>query len=212
MKVLVACEYSGVVRDAFIEKGHDAMSCDMLPTEKAGPHYQGDIMDIINDEWDLMIAHPPCTYLTVTGNKWFYHPEDKHLPTNMRRPHPRFPDRKKQRQDAIDFFINLAGAAINKIALENPVGAISTHWRKPDQYIHPYYFGEPHSKKTGLWLKGLPPLTPTNEVEPQWYIYKDGRRDPLWHVETMKLEPHERMKARSKTFKGIATAMADQWG
>ncbi len=148
-----------------------------------------------------MIAHPPCTYLTVTGNKWFK-PEFK----------DRFPTREQDRKDAIDFYIKLAEAPIDKICIENPVGIMSSIYKKPTQYIHPYYFGEPHSKKTGLLLKNLEPLKPTNIVEPQFYVYKDGRRDPLWHVETMKLPHLERMKARSKTFQGIADAMAEQWG
>ena len=212
MKILIACEESGTVRDAFVAKGHDVMSCDVLPSRTKGPHYRGDVFDIINDGWDMMIAHPPCTYLTVTGNKWFHHPEDKHLPVEERRPHPRFPDRQRQKQEAFKFFMALVDVPIDKIAIENPVGVVSTLWRKPDQYVHPYYFGDPHSKKTGLWLKGLPLLEPTKMVEPEWYIYKDGRRDPLWHVETLRLPPEERTKARSKTFQGMASAMAEQWG
>ena len=148
-----------------------------------------------------MIAHPPCTYLTLTGNKW--------MKAEFRQ---RFPEREKQRREAIDFFMALANAPIEKIAIENPVGIMSTAWRKPEQYIHPYYFGDPHPKKTGLWLKNLPPLLATNMVQPNFYHYKDGRRDGLWHVETMKLPPLERMKARSRTFQGIAEAMAMQWG
>ncbi len=212
MKILIACEESGTVRDAFIAKGHDAMSCDIIPSRKPRPHYQGNVFDILNDGWDMMIAHPPCTYLTVTGNKWFYNPADKNLAIELRRPHPRFPNRRQQREEAVDFFMALAQAPIDKICIENPAGIISTWWRKPDQYIHPYYFGDPHSKRTGLWLKGLQPLTPTKMVEPEWYIYKNGKRDPLWHVETMKLSAEERTKERSKTFQGIADAMADQWG
>ena len=201
MKVLIACEFSGTVRDAFTKKGWDATSCDLLPTETEGKHYQGNVFDIINDDWDLMIAHPPCTYLTVTGNKWMK-PEFEE----------RFPTRKQDRLDAIDFFMALAIVNIPKICLENPVGIMSTVWKKPEQYIQPYHFGEPHSKRTGLWLKGLPLLNPTKTVEPLMYTYKDGRKDPLWHVESLKLPPLERMKVRSKTFQGIADAMADQWG
>lgn len=201
MKVLIACEYSGTVRDAFTKKGWDATSCDLLPTDTPGNHYQGDVFDIIEDGWDLMIAHPPCTYLTVTGNKWMK-PEFE----------PRFPTRKQDRLDAIDFFMALANANIPKICLENPVGIMSTAWKKPEQYIQPYHFGETHSKRTGLWLKNLPLLRPTKTVEPLIYTYKDGRKDPLWHVESLKLPPLERMKVRSKTFQGIADAMAEQWG
>ena len=206
MKVLIGCESSGTVRDAFIKAGHDATSCDLLPTDSVGgPHYQGSIFDLLDKDntngWDLMIGHPPCTYLTVTGNRWFK-PEYK----------DRFPDREKNRQDAIAFFVSMFECSIPLICLENPVGILSTAWRKPTQYIHPWQFGDPHSKRTGLWLKGLPNLVPTKIVEPQFHIYKDGRKDPIWHFESMKMPPLERMKYRSKTFQGIADAMANQWG
>lgn len=205
MKILVACEYSGTVRDAFLKAGHEAISCDLLPTDVPGPHYQGSVFDLIDDRnnngWDLMIAHPPCTYLTVTGNKWFK-PEFK----------DRFPDRHKQREEALDFFKRLFECNINRICLENPVGVVSTLYRKPTQYVQPWQFGDPHSKRTGLWLKNLPELVPTKIVEPQFYTYKDGRKDPIWHVESMRMKPLERMKYRSKTFQGIADAMAKQWG
>lgn len=201
MKILVACEYSGVVRDAFRAMGHDAWSCDILPCDKGSEyHLQKDVREVLSMGWDMMIAHPPCTFLTVTGNKWFK-PEFK----------SRFPTREQDRKDAIDFFLLLANAPIEKIAIENPVGVMSTSWRKPDQIIQPFWFGDPHSKKTCLWLKNLPSLTKTKIVEPKFYTYKDGRKDPIWHVETMKLPPLERMKARSKTFQGIADAMAKQW-
>lgn len=212
MKILVACEESGTVRDAFIAKGHDAMSCDILPTSKPGPHYQGDILDVLNDGWDMMIAHPPCTYLTVTGNKWFYHPEDKELPVEERRPHPRFPDRKQHREKAVEFFMVLAEAPIDKICIENPVGIISTRWRKPNQIIQPYEYGHKEAKKTCLWLKNLPLLAPTEIVAPEYMTFKSGKRMAKWYVEAAKLSPHERAKARSKTFQGIADAMAEQWG
>lgn len=201
MKVLIACEYSGTVRDAFIAKGHEAISCDLLPTDVPGPHYQGDVFDIINDGFDLMVAHPPCTYLTLAGNRWFK-PEYK----------DKYPTREQDRKDAVDFFIRLAEADIPRIALENPVGVLSSLYMKPTQYIQPYEFGDPHSKKTGLWLKNLPKLQGTELVEPEFYVYKDGRRDPIWHFESMSMPPLERMKYRSKTFQGIADAMADQWG
>jgi hypothetical protein len=148
-----------------------------------------------------MVAHPPCTYLTVTGNKWFK-PEFK----------DRFPDRHQQREDALRFFVKLFECSIPKVCLENPVGVVSSLYRKPSQYVQPYQFGDPHSKKTGLWLRGLPNLVPTKLVEPLFYTYKDGRRDPLWHMESMRMKPLERMKYRSKTFQGIADAMAQQWG
>lgn len=201
MRVLVACEYSGTVRDAFKSAGHYAVSCDLLPTDAGGWHYQGSVLDIINDGWDLMIAHPPCTYLTATGNKWFK-PEYK----------DRFPDREQKRQEALAFFITLYNAPISRVCIENPVGYVSSMFKKPTQYVQPYEFGEPHSKKTGLWLRGLPPLLPTKMATPVFHTYADGRKDPIWHYQTMSLPPLERMKARSKTFKGIAEAMANQWG
>jgi len=205
MKVLVACEFSQIVTEAFIKHGHDAMSCDLLPAEKNYPHYQGDVLDLIINRWeefDLMIAHPPCTYLTVTGNKWFK-PEFK----------SRFPNRAEQREEAIEFFMLLVETEIPKIVVENPIGIMSTIYRKPDQIIQPYWFGHTERKSTCLWLKGLPPLTPTEIVNPNIVHYKTRRgTDDNWHVSTMKLPALERMKARSRTFDGIAKAMAEQWG
>lgn len=215
MRVLVACEYSGRVREAFRAKGHNAWSCDIQPALDDSPyHYQGDIFDIIDKgDWDLMIAHPPCTYLTVTGNKWYYHPDDKHLPVEERRPHPRFPNRREQREEAVEFFMKLINADIPKIVVENPVGIMSTRFRKPNQYIHPYQFGDPFEKRTGFWLKGLDPLVPTNVVEPQpRTVFKSGKSMPAWYVEAAKLPPKERANVRSITFQGIADAMAEQWG
>jgi hypothetical protein len=200
MKALIACEFSGIVRTAFEKRGWDAISCDLLPTEIPGNHYQGDVMDIINDGFDLMIAHPPCTFLTVTANKW-HKPEYK----------TRFPNREQNRLDAIEFFMKLINCKIPKYAIENPVGIMSTLYQKPTQIIQPFQFGEPHSKRTCLWLKGLPKLQPVKIVEPEFYIYKDGRKDPSWHVQSMRLPPLERMKYRSKTLQGIAEAMAEQW-
>jgi hypothetical protein len=206
MKVLVACEYSGVVREAFRKLGHDAYSCDILPTDVPSPyHIQDDVLKHLNEGWELMVGHPPCTYLCVTGNSWM-------LPKYKER----FPTRQQDRKDAIDFFLKLAKSDIPRIAIENPVGIMSTFWREPDQYIQPWMFGEAQTKKTGLWLKNLPKLRPTNIVTPKVYLYKDGKKkgrgDPFWHVESMRLPPLERMKVRSKTFQGIADAMASQWG
>jgi hypothetical protein len=204
MKVLIACEFSGAVRDAFIGGGHEAMSCDLLPTEVPGPHYQGSVLDIINDGWDLMIAHPPCTYLTLTGNKWFK-PEFA----------DRFPTRHQDRQDAIDFFMTLANAPIPKIAIENPIGVMSSRYKKPNQIIQPWQYGFPTTKATCLWLKGLPNLVPTNVVSKgEVVISKSGNRMSRWYYETSKLplKGGVRAKARSVTFQGIADAMADQWG
>jgi site-specific DNA-cytosine methylase len=196
MKVLIACEYSGRVRDAFLAAGHNAMSCDILPTDVAGPHYQGDVRDIINDGWDLMIAHPPCTYLSVSGMHW--------TTRGLRDP--------KLTEDALDFVRLLLAAPIERIALENPVSVISSRIRKPDQIISPYQFGHDASKKTCLWLKNLPRLTTTQLIEPRII---DGRK--RWNNQTdsgqNKLTPSaDRWKIRSETYEGIAAAMASQWG
>ncbi len=196
MRVLVACEYSGRVRDAFIKSGHDAMSCDILPTDAPGPHYQGDVRDILGDGWDLMIAHPPCTYLSVSGMHW--------TTRGLRDP--------QLTEDALDFVRLLLDAPIPRIALENPVSVISNRIRKPDQIIAPYQFGHDASKKTCLWLRGLPLLRQTTYVPPRMV---DGRK--RWGNQTdsgqNKLGPSEdRWKIRSETFEGIAEAMADQWG
>jgi hypothetical protein len=183
LKVLIACEYSGTVRDAFIARGHDAISCDLLPSDRPGPHYQGDVFDIIGNGYDLMIAHPPCTHLAVSGARHFA----------SKRADGR-------QQEAIDFFMRLAQADIHRIAIENPVCIMSTVWREPDQYIQPWQFGHGETKKTGLWLKNLPLLMPTNIVE--------GRDD---RIHKMPPSP-DRWKLRSKTYEGIAQAMALQWG
>jgi hypothetical protein len=201
MKILIACEFSGIVRDAFKAKGHDAWSCDLLPTEREGNHIQGDVLEILDDGWDMMIAHPPCTYLTVTGNKWFK-PEYKE----------RFPTREQDRKDAIEFFMALANAPIPKICIENPIGIMSSLWRKPNQIIQPYQFGHTEAKKTCLWLRGLMPLEPTKLVEPEYITFKSGKRMAKWYVDAVKLPKAERSKLRSRTFQGIADAMADQWG
>jgi len=180
------------------------MSCDLVPTDVPGPHYEGDVMDIITDNWDLLIAFPPCTYLTLTGNKWFK-PEFA----------DRFPERHQQRKDAIDFFMKIANMPIPRIAIENPIGIMSSHYRKPDQIIQPWQFGFPTTKATCLWLKGLPLLRPTNIVEKgEVVISKSGNRMSKWYYETSKLplKNGARAKARSVTFQGVADAMADQWG
>ena len=205
MRVLIACEYSGKVRDAFAKKGHFAMSCDLLPSDnpKHGVHYIGDVLDLLSDYnvwnrtngWDLMIAFPPCTHLAVSGARWF--------------PEKRADGRQQQ---GIDFFMALANAEIPKIAIENPVGIMSTKWRKPDQIIQPYQFGDSFSKKTCLWLKGLPLLKPTELVDKGEQVkYKSGKSMPKWYADAFQLPPKERAKIRSKTFPGIADAMATQW-
>ena len=203
MRILIACEFSGIVRDAFAAKGHDAWSCDLLPSERPGKHIQGDVLEHLNDGWDLMIAHPPCTYLCVTGNKWFK-PEYAQ----------RFPNRSDDRHQAVIFFQQLTHAPVEKIAIENPVGIMSSIWRKPDQYIQPWQFGDKAAKKTGLWLKNLPSLEPTKNVEPEYRVYnstthKSGKsRYPVqWFCPSKK-----NWRDRVVTYPGIAAAMADQWG
>ena len=191
MKVLIACEFSGTVRDAFLKRGHDAWSCDLLPTEVEGPHIQGDVLNILNDGWDLMIAHPPCTHLATSGARWFKNKE-------------------KEQKEALEFVSLLLNAPINKIALENPISIISSRIRKPDQIVQPWMFGHPEQKSTCLWLKNLPLLKPTNIVDKgEMHITKSGKKLPKWY----NIPPREdRWKMRSKTFEGIAAAMAKQWG
>ena len=200
MRILIACEESAVVREAFKKKGHDVWSCDLLPSRVNGRHYKCDIRYVLPLQWDMLIAFPPCTYLTTTGNKWMK-PEYA----------SRFPDRPAQRQAAVGFFMLLANANIERIAIENPVGIMSSLWRKPNQIVHPYFFGEPQKKATCLWLKNLPLLKPTNMVEPEKIKFSDGNY-AKWHVETSKLPPHLRSRERSKTFQGLADAMSEQWG
>lgn len=221
INVLVACEESQRVCLAFRRRGFNAFSCDILPCSGGAPEYhiQNDVLSVIYgngyfatedniwhkvEKWDLIIAHPPCTYLTNTGNRWF----------DVNRYGNKAIDRCKKRNEAILFFMNIALCnKCDRIAIENPIGVMSTQYKKPTQIIHPYYFGNPERKATCLWLKNLPPLRPTNTVEPNIIKYKNGRgTDSPWHMETMKLKPKERSIARSKTFPGIAEAMAEQWG
>ena len=195
MKVLVACEYSGIVRDAFTSKGHDAWSCDILPTESPGNHFQGDILEHLDKGWDLMIAHPPCTHLAVSGARWF---AEGRKPWSLQ-------------IEALDFVRKLLNAPINKIALENPVSVISTKIRKPNQIIQPFEYGHDVTKRTCLWLKNLPNLKPTKIVKPD-IVLVNGKKMSRMHYESFKLPSKERSKVRSKFYTGIANAMADQWG
>lgn len=181
MKVLIACEFSGIVREEFRKRGHDAWSCDLLPTEIPGQHLQEDVISVLSNGWDLMIAHPPCTHLAVSGARWF------HL-------------KRREQIQALDFVQQLLDAPIEKIALENPISIISSKIRKPDQIIQPWQFGHGETKATCLWLKNLPLLTPTNIVE--------GREAKV-HKEP---PSPDRWKNRSRTYQGIAQAMAEQWG
>jgi hypothetical protein len=192
LKILIACEYSGVVRDSFLARGHDAISCDLLPTDVPGPHYQGDVRDILDDNWDLLIAFPTCTYLCSSGMHW--------TTRGLRDP--------QLTEDALEFVKLLLDAPIPKIALENPIGCISTRIRKPSQVIHPWQFGHPESKSTCLWLKNLPLLVPTNILPKP----ASGR----WNNQTPngqnKLGPStDRWKIRSTTYSGIGKAMSEQW-
>lgn len=203
MKILIACEFSGIVRDAFIERGHEAMSCDLLPTERPGPHYRGNVLDILNDGWDLMVAFPPCTYLS---NVQAIHYDMVKWPEKTRL-------REARREKAITFFNVIKGANIPKIAIENPLPAgyakerIGTY----DQLVHPYLFGDPFRKKICLWLKDVPPLMPTNIVDKGEVNNGQGKRtNAKWYHN---LPPSQnRARIRSKTFPGIAKAMAEQWG
>lgn len=181
MRVLVACEFSGTVRDAFSARGHYAVSCDLLPSEKPGEHYIGDVRDLICQQWDLMIAHPPCTHLAVSGARWWK-------------------DKEREQREALDFVGDLMSAPIRRFCIENPISKISSAIRKPDQIIQPWQFGHGETKATCLWLKELPLLKPTNVV--------DGREA---RIHRMPPGP-DRWKKRSRTFQGIANAMADQWG
>lgn len=192
MRVLVACEYSGVVREAFRARGHDAWSCDLLPADDGSEfHIQGDVLDVLGDGWDLMIAHPPCTHLAVSGARWFK-------------------DKQAQQEEALEFVRRLLEAPIASVALENPVSIISSKIRKPDQIVQPYFFGDEATKTTCLWLKNLPPLVPTNMVgKGDRHVTKSGKSLPKWY----NLPPSEdRGKIRSRTFEGFAKAMAEQWG
>lgn len=195
MKVLIACEFSGTVRDAYLSQGHDAMSADLLPSDTAGPHYQGDVLDIISDGWDLMIAHPPCTYLANSGVSWL-HRQDGRWP---------------KMRDGAQFFKALLDAPIDRIAVENPVMhkyAVEIIGRKHDQTVQPYQFGHPESKRTCLWLKNLPPLVPTDILSTP----ESGKWDNQTPTGQNKLGPSpDRWKLRSKTYTGIAEAMSTQW-
>ena len=215
MKILIACEYSQVVCQAFLRRGHDAMSCDTLPTEgDKKRHIQDDVRNVLHLGWDAMIAHPPCTYLTASA-EWAY---KDYQNKNMKQGTLFGQDRREAREDAVRFFLDLANAPIDKIAIENPIGVMSTRWREPDQFIQPYEYGEDASKRTCLWLKNFPLLKPTNLVKPRLALSKDGRSYTFrWGNQTdsgqNKLPPSDdRGHIRSKTPQGWADAMALQWG
>ena len=197
-KVLLACEESQAVTIEMRKMGIEAYSCDILATSGPHPewHLQQDVLPLLEQDWDMIIAFPPCTHLAVSGAAWF---EAKR--------------KDGRQQQGIDFFMQFANAKCDKIAIENPVGIMSNHYRKPDQIIQPFMFGDPFSKKTCLWLKGLPELTPTNIVGTgEKVTYASGKSMPKWYADAYKLPPAQRAKVRSKTFDGIAKAMATQWG
>jgi hypothetical protein len=222
MRVLVACEESQAVCKAFRELGHEAYSCDLLPCSGGHPewHIQHDVLEVVNLGWDLMIAHPPCTFLTSSGVAWLSHPEDRELPFDERRPHPKYPNRRRDMGDSINFVSMLYNAPISKIAIENPIGLLSTKWMKPTQIIQPWMFGDEATKSTCLWLKNLEPLQPTNVVGKgerfEWIDTKTGKKksQPMWYYNALReaKTKQERQTLRSKTFQGIANAMAQQWG
>ena len=202
-RILVACEESQAVTIELRKLGIEAFSCDILECSGGHPewHLKGDVKEFLEKEkWDAIFAFPPCTYLTVSGNRWFYHPDDKHLPVENRRPHPKHPNRQQKRKEAMEFFLSFMEADCEFVAIENPVGVMSTKFRKLDQTIQPWMFGHGETKKTCFWLKGLPVLKPTDIV--------DGREQRIWKLPPSK----DRAKLRSKTYLGVAKAMADQWG
>ena len=205
MRVLMACEESQAVTKEFRKLGHEAYSCDIKPCTGGHPewHIEGDVFEVINQQWDMVIAFPPCTYLTVTGNRWF----------NIEKYGEKAIQRHKDRELAVEFFTAISELDCDKIAIENPVGVMSTLLRKPEQIIQPWQFGDAFEKKTCLWLKGLPKLEHTDIVTPPPRVkYKSGKTMPAWYADAVKLPKEERSTLRSKTFPGIAKAIAEQWG
>lgn len=241
LNILIACEESQACCRAFRELGHNAFSCDLFKcsgtifgTDEVEPHpewhFDHDVTTVLNKtnltlqdgtqavidgDWDLMIGHPPCTFLACSGAKWLYDPKDKDKPINERKPHPSFPNRRKDQEDGANFFMFLAKADVKRIAIENPIGIMSTRWRKPDQSVQPYMFGDPYSKNTCLWLKNLRPLHPSNPTDDHGarIYFGSGKSQPLWYSDglTKTKTKEERQKWRSKTFPGIARAIAEQW-
>lgn len=232
MNVLIACEESQRVCIEFRKLGHNAFSCDIVECSGGHPewHFKQDALEVIKnlggtlengseyylpkgEKWDLMIAHPPCTYLSVIGSRWLYDPRDKDLPREQRREHPQHIGRRQKQKEAIRFFLEFTKQNIEHWAIENPVGCMSIEYRKPDQIIQPYMFGDSFSKRTCLWLHNLPLLTPTNIVDKgETIVYKSGKSLPKWFADLVSLPKEERSRMRSKTFPGIAKAFATQWG
>ena len=205
MRVLVACEESQAVTIEFRKRGHQAFSCDTQPESGGHPewHIQEDVSKLLKRKWDMMIAFPPCTYLCRPGSPYL----------NVDRYGDKATLRYWLREVSIEFFMKLANAPIDKIAIENPVGVMSRYWRKPDQIVNPYQFGDPYQKETCFWLKGLPKLVPTDVVEPEpMHVFPSSNSMPAWFMRASRRPHAERSKIRSKTFPGIAKAMAEQWG
>ncbi len=218
MKILIACEESQTICKAFRDLGHEAFSNDLLPCSGGHPewHLQMDIFEAIKlEQYDMMIAHPPCTYLTSSGVQWLSHPEDKELPFDHRRPHPKYPNRRQDMIDSVEFVKAIFNSDIPKIAIENPIGVLSSRWKKPDQIIQPYQFGDEATKSTCLWLKNLPLLQHTNVVgKGERTVFASGKSHPKWYADAMAKAKTkaERQTLRSKTFPGIAKAISTQWG
>jgi len=214
LRVLIGCEESQTITKAFRLLGHEAYSCDLLDCSGGHPewHIKEDVFNVINNGWDLMIAHPPCTFLAGSSVQWLSNPEDKHLPFDDRRPHPKYPNRRKDMLDSIEFVKALYECYIPKVCIENPVGLLSSMWRKPDQIIQPYMFGDEATKTTCLWLKNLPLLVPTKIVaKGDRVVFASGKSHPSWYAEGYGKSKEERQRLRSKTFPGIADAIAKQY-
>jgi hypothetical protein len=216
-RILIACEESQATTKAFRKLGHEAFSCDLLPCSGGHPewHFQQDVFEVIDMGWDLMVAHPPCTFLAGSGAQWLSNPEDRDLPFDERRPHPKYPNRRQDMLDSVEFVKALYNANIKHIAIENPVGLLSGKWRKPDQIVQPYMFGDEATKTTCLWLKNLPLLVPTDVVgKGERTVFSSGKSHPKWYADALKnaKTKEERQTLRSKTFEGMANAFAEQWG
>lgn len=215
-KILVACEESQAITIRLRALGHEAYSCDLLPCSGGHPewHIQDDVLNHLDEGWELMIGHPPCTFLASSGVQWLSHSEDKHLPFEERRPHPKYPDRRRDMEESVEFVKTLYNAPIPKVAIENPIGLLSTKWKKPDQIVQPWMFGDEATKSTCFWLKGLPKLEATKIVgKGERVVYKSGKSHPKWYAEALSKAKtkEERQLIRSKTFPGMADAIAEQW-
>lgn len=222
MNVLIGCECSGFIRDHFIAKGHYAMSCDLQPTENPGPHFQGSIFDLLDNYedrvWDLFICHPPCTFMALSGTQWMSHPEDSHLPFDLRRPHPLYPNRREDQKKAIEFFRKLWSYPIVHKCFENPVpmSQLTTVVGNYHQKVEPWMFGDSHTKPTCLWLSNLPLLKSTNEIGQQVtkgerQYFSSGKSQPKWYADAKSSNKEKTQVERSRTFPGLAMAMAEQW-